>query len=108
MEMNDSSKIQSVIRTAINRHLVQHVNVDKNDTRCRVDLLIEEAADEIMKKCAGSINEEWQDKLQMCYDEIWKNMVYPISMKGHLKADDILKREFPFLKPDAHSNKKQQ
>jgi hypothetical protein len=39
-----------------------------------------------------------KEKLQKCYTEIWKNMMYPISMKGKPKADDILKREFPFLK----------
>lgn len=40
----------------------------------------------------------WKEKLQKCYTEIWQNMLYPISMKGKPKADDILKREFPFLK----------
>ena len=40
---------------------------------------------------------EMKNKLQKCYTEIWKNMSYPMSMKGQLKADDILKKEFPFL-----------
>lgn len=39
-------------------------------------------------------------KIQKCYTEIWKTQVYPLSMKGKPKADDILKREFPFLKPE--------
>lgn len=38
-----------------------------------------------------------KDKLQACYNEIWKTQIYSISMKDKPLADDILKREFPFL-----------
>src|ERR1039457_5099929 len=41
---------------------------------------------------------DWKAKLQKCYTEIWKTMRYPAEMKGKPKADDILKKEFPFLK----------
>jgi hypothetical protein len=41
---------------------------------------------------------ELENGIQKCYTEIWKKMMYPISLKGKPKADDILKAEFPFLK----------
>ena len=41
--------------------------------------------------------ETFEDKLQKCYTEIWKKMMYPISMRKQDKADDILKKAFPFL-----------
>lgn len=41
---------------------------------------------------------EQQNRIQKCYTEIWKTQMYPLSMKGKPKADDILKREFNFLK----------
>ena len=40
----------------------------------------------------------WEEKLQRAYTEIWKTQMYPMSQKGKPKADNILKREFPFLK----------
>lgn len=39
------------------------------------------------------------EKLQEAYDEIWRTQVYPMSTRGKPKADDILKKHFPFLKP---------
>jgi hypothetical protein len=40
--------IQSIIRKAITDHLVNHVNVG-DDKRCRIDILCEQAENEIMK-----------------------------------------------------------
>ena len=40
----------------------------------------------------------FKKRLQKCYTEIWENMMYPISMKGNPKADDILKKSFNWLK----------
>lgn len=42
------TKIEIEIRRAINRHLVQHVQVI-NDTRDRIDILVDEASEQIMK-----------------------------------------------------------
>jgi len=42
--------IEAEIRKAITRHLVIHVQVPKEDGRDRIDILVEEAADEILKK----------------------------------------------------------
>lgn len=43
---------------------------------------------------------ELQNKIQKCYTEIWKTQMYPLSMLSKPKADDILKKQFPFLKPE--------
>lgn len=51
-------------------------------------------------------NKEMLKRIQRCYTEIWHTMSYPISMKGKLKADDILKREFPSLVPGNPSDYK--
>lgn len=40
--------IENAIRKSLNRHLVQHVNV-LPDKRCRVDIMVEEATNEILK-----------------------------------------------------------
>lgn len=62
-----------------------------------------EMIDEVTEEYANQFKQterqqgDWQDKLQNCYTEIWKKMMYPISMRGKDKADDILKKEFPFL-----------
>ncbi len=40
--------IQSIIRKAITDHLVNHVNVG-NDKRCRIDILCEQAEQEILE-----------------------------------------------------------
>jgi len=42
------TKIEKEIRKAINRHLVTHVQTP-NDTRDRIDILVDEAATEILK-----------------------------------------------------------
>lgn len=52
------------------------------------------------------MNKSFKKALQRCYTEIWHTMIYPISMKGKDKADDILKREFPFLVPGNTSDYK--
>lgn len=41
-------QIESAIRAAYNKYLVRHVPI-KNDTRCRTEIMFEEAASEIMK-----------------------------------------------------------
>lgn len=46
----------------------------------------------------GGEVELMKEKLQKCYTEIWKNTVYPLSMSGKPKPDDILKKEFEWLK----------
>ena len=43
------------------------------------------------------LEESWKDELQKAYTEIWKTQMYPIETKGKPKADDILKKYFPFL-----------
>lgn len=40
--------LENAIRKSLNRHLVQHVNV-LPDKRCRVDIMVEEATNEILK-----------------------------------------------------------
>lgn len=47
------SEIEKAIRKALNRHLVQHVQV-LSDTRCRIDILTEEATNEILGLVAPS------------------------------------------------------
>lgn len=42
------TEIEKAIRKAINRHLVTHVQTP-NDTRDRIDILVNEAATEILK-----------------------------------------------------------
>lgn len=42
---------------------------------------------------------ELKGGIQKCYTEIWKTQVYPMSTKGKNKADDIIKKYFPFVKP---------
>lgn len=41
-------EIEKIIRKAINRHLVVHVQTP-NDTRDRIDILLDEATTEILK-----------------------------------------------------------
>ncbi len=41
-------EIEKAIRKAINRHLVTHIQTP-GDTRCRIDILVEEAAVDILK-----------------------------------------------------------
>lgn len=48
----------------------------------------------------SSGGEEWKEELQKAYEEIWKTQIYPFSTKGKPKADDILKKYFPFLIPE--------
>ena len=43
--------------------------------------------------------EDLDNKLQLCYDEIWQTQIYPMSTGGKPKADDIMKKYFPQLKP---------
>lgn len=45
-------EIEKEIRKAINRHLVVHVQVPKEDGRDRIDILVDEAATEILKLIA--------------------------------------------------------
>lgn len=42
---------------------------------------------------------ELKTKVQLAYTEIWQTQLYPLSTIGKPKADDILKKYFPFLKP---------
>ncbi len=42
-------EIENEIRKAINRHLVVHVQVSKEDKRDRIDILVDEAATKILK-----------------------------------------------------------
>lgn len=42
---------------------------------------------------------EFLEQLQKAFDEILRTQVYPLSTKGKPKADDILKKYFPKLKP---------
>ncbi len=44
----NKKQIELEIRKAINRHLVNHVDVPKGDNRCRIDILCEEAATNII------------------------------------------------------------
>lgn len=44
-----NNPIQSIIRKAITDHLVNHVNVG-DDKRCRIDILCEQAEQEIMNE----------------------------------------------------------
>jgi len=48
-------KIEKEIRKAINRHLVVHVQVPKEDNRDRIDILVDEAATEILKLVANPV-----------------------------------------------------
>lgn len=41
----------------------------------------------------------FERELQIAFDEIIQTQVYPMSTKGKPKADDILKKHFPFIKP---------
>lgn len=55
------------------------------------------AMEEYASLKVNEVKDQWEEKLQKCYTEIWKDMKYPLSMQGEQKADDILKKEFPFL-----------
>lgn len=48
-------EIEKEIRKAINRHLVVHVQVPKEDRRDRIDILVDEAATEILKLVAKPV-----------------------------------------------------
>ncbi len=47
-------QIEQEIRKAITRHLVQHVQVPKEENRDRIDILVEEAAIAILNEMMGN------------------------------------------------------
>lgn len=47
-------EIELAIRKAYNKYMVRHVPI-KDDTRCRTEIMFEEAASEIMKIYAGMV-----------------------------------------------------
>lgn len=51
-------EIEKHIKLAITRHLVQHVQVPKEDARDRIDILADEAATAILKLVAGEFAPE--------------------------------------------------
>ena len=52
----------------------------------------------ILQKEASKVLDATEEKIQKCYTEIWKTQIYPAETRGKPKGDDILKREFKWLK----------
>lgn len=84
----------------------------KSDTKCFIEDVIQNTLTEfdgakgvanrtildILKKEEPKKLTPTEEKIQKCYTEIWKTQMYPVETKGKPKGDDILKREFKWLK----------
>lgn len=83
--MIDSTLIKKEIHTAINRHLVLHVPVP-GDTRCRLQILAEEAANNILKEkemelweiLVPTVSNEGKP-YRLRYHRVWDKKVYEIT-----------------------------
>lgn len=63
------AEIEKIIRKAITRHLVQHVQMP-NDTRDRIDILLDEASTEILNLQKKPVGLSHQKRLEILQDAI--------------------------------------
>lgn len=47
--MLSTQTIKQIIKASIVKHLVQHTPISKSDNRCRIDVMIDEATEQIIK-----------------------------------------------------------
>lgn len=68
----------------------------ENGSKGRLDAFVE--GYKLAKEHTRLHLEEFKQKINECYKEIIHTQVYPLSTKGKPKADDIIKKHFPFVK----------
>lgn len=62
--------ISNSIRSAITRHLITHVKLPKGEGRCRLDILVDEASDEIIKLLSSSDSTKQATRTQHNQDSL--------------------------------------
>jgi hypothetical protein len=87
-----SEKIKQIIRGKINKHLVLHAPVN-DDVRCRIDILIDEAEEEISKEYASQSEPINQKLLEACksYFSAPKSKTFGYKSDEQIAAIDAMK-----------------